>query len=157
MRPKAERYYRRLLSDAPPFERWPFRLMTAQKARWRTRASTVYVSIVSPESKPAGAEVHSGASLKDRKRSTRRSRARRLLFYLTLPPYRNYRSSEVKARISEGRTALDKCEIGLRFALERDLTFGVAPEIAAQIEERGARIADRHLLTSAKAVSGTRS
>lgn len=155
MRPKAQKYYEALLSDAPPFERWPFRRMAAQKARWRTRASTVYVSVTALEGKPAGAEVHSGATLRNRRRGPRRSRARRLLFYLALPPYRNYSSGAVKARVCEGRSVVDKCEIGVRFALDRELTFCVAPEIAAQVEGRGARVAARHLLTFANGASGT--
>lgn len=160
MKLKADEYYAREIGrDSPPFARWRFRKMRAEARRWRTRVSTVYVSISALEGKIAGVEVHSGKSLRGRKRGNRRARARRLLFYLTLPPYRNFRTRAVKALICEARSALDKCEAGARYATERGLTFCLAPDLARAVEERGElAIPPRcYLLTSTNEASGTAS
>lgn len=157
MKPKAEKYYERMIGDTPPFSRWPFRQITAQRRKWRVRASSVYIWISALESKMTNVEVHSGTSLCTRRRGNRRSRTRRLVFYLTLPPYRNYSARAVKQRVDERRTLLDKCEIGARFATERGLTFCIIPELAQQVKERGLTINKRYLLTLRKASSGTES
>ena len=155
MRSKAEKYYESVIGDAPPFRRWPFRRLAVQRDRWRVRVSTEYVWVSALKSKLTNVEVHSGTSLRARRRGNRRSRARRVVFYLTLPPYRNYRVSSVKRLFSEQRTLLDKCETGARHALEHGLTFCVVPEIAAQLKDRGMTLDNRYLLTLPNESSGT--
>lgn len=157
MRTKADKYYERVIGDAPPFRRWPFRRFAVQKESWRVRVATEFVWVSALSTKTTNVEVHSGVSLRARRRGNRRSRARRVLFYLTLPPYRNYRVDSVKRLISDQRSLLDKCEAGVRHALERGLTFCVAPEIAMQLRDRDLTLDDRYLLTLPNAPSGMES
>ncbi len=157
MKSKAESYYERTIGNAPPFARWPFRKLVAQKREWRVRASTSYIWISALEGKMTNVEVHSGVTPRSRRRGNRRSNARRVVFYLSLPPYRNYGVREVKSRFSDHRTLLDKCEIGIRFARERELAFCLVPELAGPLNARGVHVDDRHLLISTKEPSGTAS
>jgi hypothetical protein len=143
---KAEKFYRRTIGDSPPFRRWPFRAMAANRERWRIRASTTYVWINALDSRSASAEVHSGTRLHSKRRINKRSKPRRLLFYLALPPYRNYSTASVKNRMLAERTLTDKCMFGARYALDRGLCFCVLPEIAEQLRGRGLHVDDAYLL-----------
>lgn len=146
MKLKSEKYYQRLVGDEPPFRRWPFRRMSANRSKWRIRTSTVYVWINALENKMMNAEVHSGANMLVKRRNNKRSKPRRVLFYLALPPYRNYSTSSVKNLVRAERTLIDKCHFGARYAMERGLSFCIVPELARQLEDRGLKVDDRYLL-----------
>ena len=131
MRSKAEKYYERVIGgDEPPFQRWPFRRVIAEKRIWKTRISTVYIWIDAIDKKLLNTQVHSGTTIRTRKKSNRRSRPRRMIFYMMLPPYRNYSSNKVKQILTRALTTNDRCMTGMNFANKRALGFRIAPEIA---------------------------
>lgn len=146
MKEKAERYYRSILGDSPPFARWPFAEIRASENAWKIRTSTVFVFISALESRLGNVEVHSGAMMRGRRKISKRARPRRVLFFIELPPYRNFSARTVKEAIQSERTLIDKCDRGAKFAADRCLGFCVVPEIAEILRARGARIGEREVL-----------
>lgn len=157
MKSKAEKYYRSILGDSPPFGRWPFREMRASERAWRIRTTSVFVFITALESRLSGVEVHSGSSMRNRKKVSKRARPRRVLFFVVLPPYRNYSARTVKGAIQAERTLLDKCDRGVRYASDRCLIFRIAPELADSLRPRGVDVDERHLLSPRNAASSSSS
>jgi hypothetical protein len=146
MRSKADRFYARHLRDEPPFERWRFWELEARRPAWRARASTAYVSVTSLESRLAAAEVHSGVSPRPRRKSNKRARARRVVFWMILPPFRNYGVRDVKRELAAPRGAVDKCEVGLAYATRRHIGYRVTEDVARALRARGVSVPQRFVV-----------
>ncbi|HKZ39697.1 MAG TPA: hypothetical protein VJ044_01975 [Candidatus Hodarchaeales archaeon] len=102
----------------------------------------MYVSVSAFDRKTnTGIEIRSGTRLHSTpppSSSNKRTKTKKLLFYLILPPYRNYSSRDITNLVRAEKSLLDKCHKGASYALECGLNFWISPEIAQTLlSERG--------------------
>jgi len=147
MKSKAEKYYAKVIGkDGPPFKKWPIRQMIAQKRKWKIRISTVYIWIDTAEKKMINTEVHSGPVINTRNKSKRRTRTRQIIFYMSLPPYRNYGSARLKREILHEKSLTDRCETGIKIAISKGLPFRIIPAMKKKMKSRNLNVDESHFL-----------
>lgn len=120
MKSKRELYY--LLNvngDSQPFERWNFEKIIAHRASWKPRRSHVVVCVTALCSSGKKSEVHSGTEMPNT------GARRKVYFAILIPPYRNYRTNQIKDLIASGDGLRNKCKIGMKKALELGLEYEI--------------------------------
>lgn len=140
------KYIHTLFKDPDDFLRdWDFEKIERDYFQWRIPIRWLSVYVLVNECDQRGTHTRIGCvdirNLKKRidqhnglipggPSETKRGEGRwKPMFYLIIPPYRNYSSKEIKNQGRNGRGWQSRCEKTLEIAIERGLEFKISSEV----------------------------